>query len=510
MSRITRIIGVALCLMFYVLTAFPLSAKGNLSGYHDDLQSAAQTTANTPERGVAVSNLISLEHHPSRFLLYAYDQVIFDALVSTWQRGRLDQQTGPTAQAGGTTDLVSRPSTPQLLGLAVEVGALTQTVSGTVATFRGNVDSVLRAIAGEPIRCLGCMGKAGLKNLNFGASFDLDRQGTQQVPSTGAGNTATPSVSALLLPSSSRQLSAIYVRYDIYNPKDTRSSQFQQAWATWFSAHKPDLATAGDDLLKAITDFLVPLTKDQKYQNLRTIYFARLNAAAPAQIEALLDEYLSQTLTIARSALPTFDQQLLAVRASYAKYSQVYEDAFVVLRGKPQFSFEYTFNRPVDQPNTHNLRLVFAFNPFRGKGLFSANLAGTFYNDVPIGSKYGRFRDFQVAAQLDRPLGNVFTHPAVFTIAGYVQYQFDPSVININSGLLIPGTNITLPGDAQALLGQSGTLGVAQAKITLKMGDSGWTIPIGISWANRTELLNATDVRGHVGITYDLDALLNR
>jgi hypothetical protein len=505
-----RIIGVALCLAFCVLTAFPLSAKGNLSGYHDDLQTAEQTTANTPERALAVSNLMSLEHHPSRFLLYAYDQVIFDALVSTWQRGRLDQQTGSTAQAGGTTDLVSRPSTPQLLGLAVEVGALTQTVSGTVATFRGNVDSVLRAIAGEPISCLGCSGKAGLKNLNFGASFDLDRQGTQQVSASGAGNTSTPPVSTLLLPSSSRQLSAIYVRYDIFNPKDTRSSQFQQAWASWFSAHQPDLASAGDDLLKAISDFLVPVIKDQKYQNLRVTYFARLNAASPAQIESVLDEYLSQTLAVARSVLPTFDQQMLTVRASYAKYSQVYEDAFVILRGKPQFSFEYTFNRPVDQPETHNLRFVFGFNPFQGKMLFSANLAGTFYNEVPVGSKYGRLRDFQVAAQLDRPLGNVFTHPAVFTIAGYAQYQFDPSVINISPGLLVPGTNITLPGDAQVLLGQSGTLGVAQAKITLKLGDSGWQIPIGVSWANRTELLNATDVRGHVGITYDLDALLNR
>jgi hypothetical protein len=269
------------------------------------------------------------------------------------------------------------------------------------------------------------------------------------------------------------------------------------------------LEAAGDDLLKAISDFLLPLTQDTKYLDLRVTYNSKLNAADPAQIESLLDEFLSKTLTIARSVVPSFDQRLLAVKAAYAKYSQVYDDAFTELRGKPQFSFEYTFTRPVNQPDTHNVRLVFGVNPYGGKGLLSANLATTFYNEVQPGARYGRVRDFQAAAQFDRPLGNVFTHPAVFTLAGYMQYQFDPSVINISPGLLVPGTSITLPKDAQVLLGPKGTMGIAQAKLTLKMGDSGMKIPIGVSWASRTDLIDATDVRGHIGITYDLDTLFN-
>ena len=45
-----------------------------------------------------------------------------------------------------------------------------------------------------------------------------------------------------------------------------------------------------------------------------------------------------------------------------------------------------------------------------------------------------------------------------------------------------------------------------QAKITVNT-KSGVNIPIGVSWANKTDLLNATDVRGHVGITYDFNSI---
>jgi hypothetical protein len=72
-----------------------------------------------------------------------------------------------------------------------------------------------------------------------------------------------------------------------------------------------------------------------------------------------------------------------------------------------------------------------------------------------------------------------------------------------------PGTSITLPQNAQVLLGTKGTTGIAQGKITLKMGNSGVRIPIAVTWASRTELINATDVRGNIGITYDLDSLLH-
>jgi len=34
-------------------------------------------------------------------------------------------------------------------------------------------------------------------------------------------------------------------------------------------------------------------------------------------------------------------------------------------------------------------------------------------------------------------------------------------------------------------------------------------LPLAVSYANRTELLKASTVRGHFGLTYDLDSLFN-
>jgi hypothetical protein len=505
-----RILALALCLFLGNMTAYPQAANEKIAGFKGDLDDAKKAAANTPERRTAVNHLVNLLSHPARFTRYAYGDALFGGLANAWQNSRVDKQVGSTASSSGTTDLVSRPSTPQLLGLAMQLGALTQTVSGTTATFHGNADSMVRAVAGAPISCLGCTGTKGWKNLNFSVSFDLSRQGGKQVSTSGQATATSPTPATIVLPQNSRQLSSFTARYDIYNPKDTRSPEFQQAWGNWFTAHAADLKIAGDKLLDTVSKFLDPLEKDTAFHDMQGDYTQKLVAAAsPQDLDKIFAEYLAKALAMAQAKDPDFDQRVLDVRAAYAQYGQVYEDAFVELRGKPQFSVEYTLNRPVDQPDTHNLRFIFAANPFRGNGLFTANVAGTFYNEVPAGAKYGRMRDFQAAGQIDRPLGIIANYPAVFTVAGYVQYQLDPSVINITPGLLVPGTSITLPKDAQVLLGPKGTLGIAQAKVTLNMGNSGLKIPIGVSWASRTELLDATDVRGHVGITYDLDTLFN-
>ena len=516
-----RALAGLICVLFSSAVALAQGGSGRLYPYQDDLTAAKAAAPKSEERRKAVEHLVNPRFHPQRFVLFAMneDQVFASQLLSLWDQSRVDKQIGSTATSSGSTDLVSLPSVPQLFGLGVGLGALTQTVSGSVATFRGNADGMIRSMAGQPVGCNGCMGTSGLKNLNFAVSFDLSRQGSQQVATSGAANSATTIPPAtIVLPKSTKQFSSFTARYDIYNPKDTRSKAFQESWKGWFLKHQNELETAGDQLLTPIEKLLDPLfdesgeNKDttDKYMALRSDYVPRLEKADASQIDGLLTEYLTKVISLASANVADFDQQLLAVRAAYATYSQTYDDLFKELRGKPQFSFEYTFNSPVNQPDTHNIRMIFGFNPFSGGGLLSANAAMTFYGGaIPAGAKYGRIRDYQFAAQFDRPLGNINTHPAVLTIAGYVQYQLDPSVIDIGPGNLVPGTTITLPQDAQVLLGRAGTMGIVEGKITLKMKNSGLKIPIGVSWANRTDLLNATDVRGHVGITYDLDALFS-
>jgi hypothetical protein len=467
-----------------------------------------------PASSDALDALIAVERVPASFVTALAADSAFDNVVNAWEQARVDKQTGVTAPSSGTTDLVSRPSTSELLGLAVQLGALTQTVSGNTATFQGNADGIYRALVKVPVVCLVCSGTPVLKNLNLSASFDLSQQTFKSINTSGPANPSTPAVTTVQLPESSRQLSVFTARYDIYNPLDPRSKQFKQAWATAYTGHQADLQSAAKDLLDSLGPVLDGFAKNperKEYQALQDKYGQIIKqAAAKNDSKALInafEEYFNKVVQLVRAKMPDFDQKVSLAVVALARYSQLNYQVVQEARGKPQFTFEYSYHRPPSQPDTHDFRLVFGLNPAHGSGLLTLNAAGTLYGgSIPAGAGYGRFRDFQISGQFDRPLGDDINHPATLSLAGYVQYQFDPSVLNIGTSNLVPGTNIALPGNAQVLLGTKGTLAIVQGKVTFNL-KSGVNIPIGVSWANKTDLLNATDVRGNIGITYDFASI---
>jgi len=502
------------CLILFPLLAPAQNAR--LGPFDAGITLAVGSAADSPPRDAAVGQLLNLNQQPSRFIRAFYPDLlresVFDAATSAWRQARLDQQVGSTAMATGGTDLVARPGTPEFIGLAMQFGGITQSVSGSTATFRGNADAMLRSLAGEPLTCIGCMGTKGLKNLNFVATFDLSHQGTESVtPSGSAQATQTMTPTAILLPKSTRQLSSFTASYAIYNPKDTRSDQYQKEWSGWYTKHAPELQSAGNSLLETVSVFLDPVQRDKAYGDLRAEYTGKLDKATTrTEFEQLLSEYLDKVQKIAEQDVPQLVGVLANAVQAYSKYAQEYNDLVKELQGKPQVSVEYTFDRPVNQPETHNIRGVFGTNPFGGGALFSLNGAVTLYGKRPVDANYGAVRDAQFAIQFDRPLGDIVSHSAVFSLAAYGQYQFDPTVIKFTSGNLAPNTNITLPGEAQALLGKKGATGIAQAKITFKMGKNGPEVPFALTWATRKELINANNSLGaHIGLTYNLDNLFN-
>jgi hypothetical protein len=444
----------------------------------------------------------------------------FESAVAAWERARVDKQVGAGPKASGTTDLVARPSTPELLGMAVQLGALTETVNGTTATFNGNAYGAYRAIIGYPEICLACADTPWRK-LNFALSFDLSHQSSQQVPTTGAATASTPNVAMVQLPQSSRQFSSVTARYDFHNPLDPRSPEFKKAWATAFKSHSSELADAAKNLSDVLDPLMQPLVqdKDHKLSSLEDEKQQQALITAAEQGRAALNDafvrYFAQLVAAARAAVPDLDKKVATAATAYAQYAAANYDTVQAAQqapgSTPQFTTEYTYSHPQSQPDTHDFRVILAWSPPVPQDapptLFTLNLGGSIYGGaIPAGAKYGRVRDFQAAFQFDRALGNPVTHPVTLSLAGYLQYQFDPSVLNIGPGNLAPGTNITLPQDAQVLLGTKGTLGIVQAKLTINT-KSGVNIPFSVSWANKTDLLKATDVRGHVGLTYDFASL---
>jgi hypothetical protein len=81
-------------------------------------------------------------------------------------------------------------------------------------------------------------------------------------------------------------------------------------------------------------------------------------------------------------------------------------------------------------------------------------------------------------------------------------------VLNFDEDQAIPFVGIPLPQSANLLLDTKGSIFVAQAKLTIPLGDSGVNFPVAVSWANRAELIKADYTKLQFGLTFDLKQLL--
>jgi hypothetical protein len=176
-------------------------------------------------------------------------------------------------------------------------------------------------------------------------------------------------------------------------------------------------------------------------------------------------------------------------------------------------TIQYSYAKPSDQPETHTVTAVFSYaaKDSTANGILTANLATSFYGGtLPAGAKYGRIRYGQASAEFNRILFRpTSAGPVNLNLAGYWQYQPDPSVLNIDQSNVAPGTPI--PAPTQVLVGTAGSLWVIQGQLQYKT-TSGLSIPFGVKWSNKTELLTGNKVGAQIGISYDfsfLSKLLN-
>src|SRR4029077_18352444 len=152
-------------------------------------------------------------------------------------------------------------------------------------------------------------------------------------------------------------------------------------------------------------------------------------------------------------------------------------------------------------------KLVYAYN-FGNMGMVTLNGGVSFYNKaIPAGASYGQLHAGHIAGEYDQSLsGRPSAAQTQLSLAGYWQYQPEPSVLNIPAGAVLPGTSIALPNGIQEFVGTAGSLWVTQAKITIK-GTGGISVPIGISWSNKTDLLQGRKVGAQIGISYNFASL---
>lgn len=444
---------------------------------------------------------------------------VADAL-RTADQARLDQQLGTSSKASGTTSLVSKAGSAELLSLALDTGVLTRSVSGTTSTMSTNGDQVFRLITGSDPDCivncnsLGWVEDKLLNRTTLSASFDLAQPNSKTAPTSGqaSGTTPTP-VSNVAIPTGAGRLSSVTARYQLRNRFDPRSDKFKAAWKEQVGSLAGDVKVIGTDtaavldILKAREPFSLPDSQREEYVKPAKADLVGAAASDPsgAKLKDAFEKFWSQVTPEALN-----DPKLAPAVAKVMQDRAVYRSAwFAALNNAVGnlLTVEYTYNRPLSQPETHDLKLILGRN-FGTRGMLTFNGAASFYGGtIPAGAKYGRLRDGQISGQYDRTLsGKSNPIQTQLSLAGYWQYQPNPSVLNIPAGTVVPGTTIPLPNGTQEFVGTAGSLWVTQAKVTIK-GSGGINIPVAVSWSNKTDLLQGSRVGAQVGISYNFSSL---
>jgi hypothetical protein len=424
-------------------------------------------------------------------------------------QARLDRQLSSPGNTGGSTSLISKAGSSELLSLALDAGTLTRSVNGTTATLSTTADQVFRTITQfEPLCIATCNYKGGfearvLVPLSLSASFDLTQRSTTNLATSGSATITSPDqVNSATIPTGIGKLSVLTARYEVSNQFNARSPEFKRNWQNAISDELTTLLNTASISGDAVRQILQ--NKAQALDDKALLAAAKSDPSGSKLADAFSSYFNSEADRLLQ------DPDLLVAISQAVHDLGLYKNAWLeALRQAAGnlVTLEYTYNKPANQPDTHDFKIIYAHD-FGAMGMLTFNAATSIYDSLPTGAKYGRIHYGQASGEYDRNLRpDTSNFQPQLSIAGYYQYQPSPSVLKIPAGTVAPGTNIPLPNGVQEFVGTAGNLWVTQAKITIK-GSGGINIPIGVSWSSKTDLLQGTKLGAQVGISYDFSQLV--
>ena len=465
---------------------------------------------------------MTLDSQAKSALKASVDQAGQRALQAISVAGAVNQTTG-AASTSASTDLAAKPTTTDFLSVAEATGGFTQTQDGSAVTLQANALGMSKYLRNQPMFVRVNQRAADwLQPLTVSVTVNLAQSGVTAVP---ASTSASSSIASVLLPATNTTLNSVGANYALYRRYSPQDKRFAAAWKAALLANQTALAKAGSAVARAASAMVSRVASGPGLAAMQAAAeqwsrdgsaaehsgdFAAFAAAYERYRDAVEDLLLgSQAAGSGTDAGPQADTQTGAEAVSQLNLALEAEQeaTYVVLnqaRGKPLATVSYLYTTPASAPATHSATLTLA-QVFQKGAQLTGDFTAEIYANPPRVVGSGRLRDVQLAAELDDPIGGTAANPrATVSVAGYGQYQYSPSVLDLNASNVAPGT--TIPVSGQVLAGAAGWLGVAQGKLTLHLRQ-GLDIPLAVKWSNRTELLNQSDVRGQFGLSFDLAAL---
>ncbi len=408
------------------------------------------------------------------------------------ETARTDKQLGASARAAGSTSAVQKPGFANILGFAIENGAVEQQVNKTSLTLSTSPYMLL----------LLARGKDGDT-----AEFYKQNEFFNRIGASANFNLSNPNDP--LGSATRRQLNEWSIRVRLLGNRSVRSDQFAKVWdekvrplvqrrlrsisdAESKTFNEVEFNSFQDRIQdQMISDLKAQLvnvkgTRDERIAEVRQWILCELfnKVFQPIKrgdrvIDAKTREIIQTKVVM---DLKDANESLVALRAAI-------DNVISEFNKRPLLTFAYGNERVVDGSDYSVYKLLFEqdiWNPMK----MVINAAASVYNKPDATRNQEKLRDLSLAISFEGKANSPFLSGTADL--SKITYSFNGRYERLKENERIPG--------------KKADIGIAQLKVEIPVRE-GISIPLSFTWANATELIKENHVRGNFGITFDMDKL---
>ena len=411
------------------------------------------------------------------------------------QTRRTDKQVGSPPSAAGSTTLAEKPGFAEILGFAIEHGAIQKAVSGTTLNLSTTPYAFTTFNGGDTQSNYKKYGY--LTRLGISADFNIQNQDN---PLASARRS---------------QLADWSLRLRLSKDRSTRSDDVEKIWDDISGEFaRPSIVIT--DMLRStfqsdveleaqrrlIVDRFIGLTAQPSMVAIRASALTR-----DQKIDQVTEKFICQAKTeiadgirsgnfkisedskerIIRVTLPAYEQ----ARNAKAAALKLFDERIEALSYKPIFSLAYNDVRPTSGINYSELKMLYQKKTGEPISLI-ANAGLSLYHKPNTALRQQTVRDFAATLSFEGTAGR-----SPFLLESkdesQITYSFSGRYQRIFENRFFPG--------------RKADIAFAQFKFNLPMF-SGMSFPFSVTYANASELIKEKHVRTNFGFSFDTDKLL--
>jgi hypothetical protein len=410
------------------------------------------------------------------------------AKLLAFSRG--DLQSGAGSSASGSTSAVLSPLLPAIFGAAIENGAITRTVSGTTITLKANPAGLVCAAKSEAPEAVVLREREACRTFwnRFGvtASFDTSR---------GEKKAELEDLKTL-----DSQFSELAIRFEALNRRDVTLDRVR-AEADVFLKKADALVKNQAALATALEGARTRVEKELDNLTDSAAFKGSTGEVRKKMVEEVVRKVVAET-----KLEPT---QAAEARTLWRESLDAYGRLQDKIAGAAVVTVDYALQRPdlakeelaggivpkgARPPDLHTGRVVYAKAPLPNLDL-TANLSVSLFGEKRPGMT-DYFRDLRLGVEGKFKLR---------TIEGYGRPTL--SFAGLYAFLNQEPLGLGLIAFNEAQIKERGHIGLFQAKFEFPTAKNGMRIPLSLTVSNRTELIKESDVRGQIGLSFNLDSL---